>query len=208
MLGFNKYIIPFQRSTQHLPFNVAGLDTLKYTNDNFERYATQAIDQAIEITKQNSHEITPVDQIFETFLMSKKTLMVPLNTEGDRTFYELGRPLGFNLLNDFTGFNYFYCGLFTALRSEIVLWRLTMLNDILLGRVSTIPERVKMGLIKQELVGPITEFIKRVEFWVIVNGNKDKEGLLKELNRNPLKFTTQIFSVEEIQSELNALSDY
>lgn len=32
MLGFNKYVIPFQRASQKLPFNVAGLDTIKYTN--------------------------------------------------------------------------------------------------------------------------------------------------------------------------------
>ena len=30
MLGFNKYVIPFQRAPQKLPFNVAGLDTIKY----------------------------------------------------------------------------------------------------------------------------------------------------------------------------------
>ena len=28
MLGFNKYVIPFQHSSQKLPFNVAGLDTM------------------------------------------------------------------------------------------------------------------------------------------------------------------------------------
>jgi len=32
MLGFNKYVIPFQRASQKLPFNVAGLETIKYTN--------------------------------------------------------------------------------------------------------------------------------------------------------------------------------
>src|SRR3990172_8563645 len=32
MLGFNKYIIPFQKADQTLPFNVAGLDTIKYKN--------------------------------------------------------------------------------------------------------------------------------------------------------------------------------
>jgi len=29
MLGFNKYVLPFQRASQRLPFNVAGLDTIK-----------------------------------------------------------------------------------------------------------------------------------------------------------------------------------
>jgi predicted nucleotide-binding protein len=29
MLGFNKFVLPFQRESQKLPFNVAGLDTVK-----------------------------------------------------------------------------------------------------------------------------------------------------------------------------------
>jgi hypothetical protein len=40
MLGFNKYVIPFQRKSQTLPFNVAGLDTNKYTNIDFETLAS------------------------------------------------------------------------------------------------------------------------------------------------------------------------
>src|SRR5262249_5756964 len=39
MLGFNKYVIPFQQQAQKLPFNVAGLDTVKYTNETFEAKA-------------------------------------------------------------------------------------------------------------------------------------------------------------------------
>jgi hypothetical protein len=35
MLGHNKYVIPFQRDDQILPFNVAGLDTIKYNQGNF-----------------------------------------------------------------------------------------------------------------------------------------------------------------------------
>src|SRR5713101_3924198 len=54
MLGFNKYVIPFQRESQALPFNVAGLDTVKYSNQNFERKASEAIDAAITTTQQGA----------------------------------------------------------------------------------------------------------------------------------------------------------
>lgn len=54
MLGFNEYVIPFQRSSQKLPFNLAGLDTIKYTNSNFEKLAEFAIDQAICETRQDA----------------------------------------------------------------------------------------------------------------------------------------------------------
>src|SRR5713101_4260329 len=78
MLGFNKYVIPFQRQAQKLPFNVAGLDTVKYTSENFEAKAVHAIDLAIAATTQEIvPPITP-DQMLEAFLLSQQVLVVPL----------------------------------------------------------------------------------------------------------------------------------
>src|SRR4030066_399901 len=68
MLGFNKYIIPFQRESQKLPFNVAGLDTIKYTSMNVERLARDAIDQAIEVTQQDTSQPINPDQVISVFL--------------------------------------------------------------------------------------------------------------------------------------------
>src|SRR5436309_2113546 len=65
MLGFNKYVIPFQRESQTLPFNVAGLDTVKYTNESFERKASEAIDAAIIATRQDTAPAFSHDQILE-----------------------------------------------------------------------------------------------------------------------------------------------
>jgi Predicted nucleotide-binding protein containing TIR-like domain len=62
MVGFNKYIIPFQRASQTLPFNIAGLDTIKYNNQDFERLASTAIEQAIQETRQDAPQTLPVDQ--------------------------------------------------------------------------------------------------------------------------------------------------
>ena len=101
MLGFNKYVIPFQRGSQRLPFNVAGLDTIKYTNANFARLASTAIEQAIRETQQDSPTPVSPDQILQAFLLNKKALVTPLTNQGDKDLYSLGSPLGFNLLNDF-----------------------------------------------------------------------------------------------------------
>jgi hypothetical protein len=78
MLGFNKYVIPFQRASQHLPFNVAALDTVKYDDADFERRAAAAIDQAIQQTQQDSPTTIPPDQILSAFLLNKKVLVTPL----------------------------------------------------------------------------------------------------------------------------------
>jgi predicted nucleotide-binding protein len=65
MLGFNKYLIPFQQENQTLPFNVAGLDTVKYGKNSFESKASTAIDIAIEKTNQNQPDLTTPDQVIQ-----------------------------------------------------------------------------------------------------------------------------------------------
>ena len=120
MLGFNKYVIPFQREGQHLPFNVAGLDTVRYTNLTFEGKASAAIDVAIKATAQDAPAPFNPDQIVEAFLLSKRVLVVSINEPGDRNLFELGKPLGFNLLTTFDGMRYRYFGNFTSLRPETV----------------------------------------------------------------------------------------
>jgi hypothetical protein len=148
MLGFNKYVIPFQREGQVLPFNVAGLDTIKYTNESFERKAIEAIDAALVATIQEVVPSFSPDQVLEAFLLSQRLLVVPLNTEGDRNLFELGRPLGFNLLMTFDGMQYAYFGNFTALRPETVLWRLRTLEDIIQSRIGSLPFREALGAAK------------------------------------------------------------
>src|SRR5262249_27983280 len=78
MLGFNKYILPFQRASQRLPFNVAGLDTIKYNDRDFERQAAQAIDQAIAATRQDTPPPFNPDQVLEAFLLRRRALITPI----------------------------------------------------------------------------------------------------------------------------------
>ncbi|MBU6391928.1 MAG: hypothetical protein KGQ83_06795, partial [Planctomycetes bacterium] len=205
MLGFNKYVIPFQRAVQKLPFNVAGLDTIKYNNRDFERLAATAIDQAIETTRQESISPLGANQITEVFLLTKKALITPLNNEGDKNIYQLGAPLGFNLLNDFSGMNYMYFGNFTALRPETVLWRLRMLTEILDGRRATLKDRVKVGVATEEQVQLLEELLQRLEIWLVVTSNEEKTVLNKVLNTSSQHYKTQVFSIGDVWNELENL---
>ncbi len=146
MLGFNKYVIPFQRETQKLPFNVAGLDTIKYTPEKFEAKAIDAIDQAIVETRQEELAAVDLDQYIGTFLLAKRALLAKIRNEGEQNIFDLGEPFGFNLLTDFSGLGYMYLGNFTALRTEVVLWRLRLLAEVLDERFNNIPERIRLGL--------------------------------------------------------------
>jgi hypothetical protein len=205
MLGFNKYVIPFQRESQKLPFNVAGLDTIKYTNNNFEQKAILAIDQAIKGTSQNSMEAVNPDQILSLFLLAKKALMSEIASDGEKTIFNLGRYLGFNLLNDFSGMKYTYLGNFTSFRLEIILWRLKMLQEILDGRRSSIPQKVGIGVATNEQ-GELAESIfKTAEIWIITNSAIDKQHLNEALKSIPNSYRITVYSLEDVHREIQNL---
>jgi len=205
MLGFNKYVIPFQRESQQLPFNIAGLDTIKYGDQNFEQKSIEAIDQAIMETKQNEIEIGMSNQILEMYLLSKNMLISPIDNEGDRNIFALGKPLGFNLLIDFTGFKYAFLGKFSALRVEAILWRMRKLNEIIVGRLSTLDYRIKIGMVTPEQLEPIKILIENLEIWVVVTNPEDKDVINSECEKQPLEYKFNVITDEEINAEISAI---
>jgi len=205
MLGFNKHVIPFQREEDSLPFNVAGLDTIKYDNHNFRDCAEKAIQQAIEITKQDRTDLIEIDQQVNLFILAKKALITPIDNQGDRTIYNIGAYLGFNLLNDFSGLRYIYFGNFTALRPESALWRLNTLNEILSGRQESLKARAKLGIADVEQLILIEEFLKKLQIWILVTSDEDKEKFEAELGIIPMLYKVSTFSLKDVERELAAL---
>jgi hypothetical protein len=203
MLGFNKYVIPFQRASQRLPFNVAGLDTIKYNDADFERHAIQAIDQAIQETRQDAPAPFPPDQVLGAFLLSKRTLLPRINYEGDRTLFEMGEPLGFNLLHDFAGVNYIYFGNFPSLRPENIAWRVRMLIEILQERRTTLAQRVTSGLVAPGQAAELGKILDRLRVWVLVTADEDKAAVEGALQHLP--YESQVFSMADVTSELESL---
>jgi hypothetical protein len=204
MLGFNKYVIPFQREFQTLPFNVAGLDTVKYTNESFERKAAQALDAAIAATTQETTPAFTPDQILEAFLLSKRLLVAGLTTEGERNLFELGRPLGFYLLNAFDGIRCVYFGNFTALRPEAVLWRLRTLEDIIHQRMGSLPERVRLGLaaVTPEIIVAVEAFLAHVQIMVLVTSEEERVTIQRVIAEKPMRWPVDVFSLGEIATAL------
>lgn len=203
MLGFNKYIIPFQRASQKLPFNVAGLDTIKYSDRDFERLAADAIDQAIRETQQDlAPGITP-DQIQAMFLLTKRALVTPINTPGDRDLYQFGAPLGFNLLNDFSGLNYMFFGNFTSIRPEVAIWRVKMLIDILEERRASLETRVKAGVVSDAQAHLLDEMLGRLQIWIVLTTSEDKQKVTEALAAS--RYRCDVFSLKNIAEELEKL---
>lgn len=205
MLGFNKYVIPFQRAQQKLPFNVAGLDTVKYTDRDFERLASDAIDQGIIATQQAPETAVAPDQNLGTFLLSKRTLAASVADQGDKQLFEMGAPLGFNLLHDFSGNTYTYFGNFTMLRPDAVLWRIRMLESILLGRASSLPTRLQSGLLTENQVNLVMKIFNTVQIWVLVTSDDDKTQVVSGLAGKGLTHPFVAYSLTDVTAELNAL---
>jgi hypothetical protein len=130
MLGFNKYVIPFQHEEYELPFNVAGLDTVKYTNATFQRKADAAIDQAISTTTRT--EASPaISPDIGAYLLLRGAIVAPIDSPAERNLFQLGSVCGFNLCLDFSGNRYSFFGNFPMLTPSAIAWRITKLIEII-----------------------------------------------------------------------------
>lgn len=203
MLGFNKYVIPFQKASQELPFNTAPLDTIKYTNSDFERRAAEAIEIADTATRQDAQPAFSPDQIIEAFLLAKRSLVATIDNPGHQNIYKLGAQLGFNLLHDFAGENYMYFGNFTALRPELVVWRVKMLVEIINERRSSVMARVSRGTVTQQQAQFFNDLMQRVRVWVLVTTQEDKNKLCGELA--DLVYPLSVFCIDDIKVELEII---
>jgi len=202
MLGFNKYVIPFQKESQTLPFNVAGFDTIKYTDQDFENKAIQAIELAIQETNPSDTLVSQVDQQIEAFLLMKKMLLTPLDTEGEKNLYQMGQPLGFNLLNNFAALQYTYFGNFTTFRAENALWRLKTLAEILTGREESLVDRLHSGRIVEAQVSEAQRFFESIQIWIVITSTKDKNIIEQEIANYPIDYELIVFSLEDVVNEL------
>lgn len=207
MLGFNKYVIPFQRESQTLPFNVAALDTVKYKEQSFKSSAQEAIAQAIkETARPFTEEPGLLDQNLAAFLLSQDMLITSIESPGNRNIFEMGQACGFLTLHDFSGMNYAYLGKFTSLHNEVILWRVKKLAGILGARRASLEEKCAAGLCTLDEKQIATRFFDTVEIWLLVTTDSDKTLLQREMQRIcPRIHETRVFSLDEVKSALESL---
>jgi hypothetical protein len=205
MLGFNKYIVPFQKDEQTLAFNVAGFDTVKYAPGDFEQRAAAAIDQAIQATRQESLPPLDTDQTLDAFLLARRAIPSPIVHEQEAHLHNLGNPLGFKVYSDFQGFTLIYVGIFTALRPEAVVWRLRTLAEIVSERRRSLPAKITLGIVTPQKGALADAIMQQFQTWVFVTSEKDKQAIGEALMKNPPGYKYQVFSLNEVQSELQKL---
>ncbi len=203
MLGFNKYTIPFQKESSALPFNVAGLDTVKYKDNEFKVKAEETIKLAIAETQPENTSIVPIDKVVDVFLISHDMLMSPIVDDGTKNIYLLGSPLGFNLLNDFAGFRYVYFGMFNLYNTDLIKWRVVKLDRILKARFGTLHVKKEIGMISIEQIPVFEQIRDSIEIWIVVQNDSIKGSLL-ELSTT-LSKKLVIFTLNEIEEHIKEI---
>jgi len=200
MLGFNKYVIPFQKDNEKLPFNVSGIDTIKYNQSNFKEKAEKAITQAIDSTKPESETKPDTNLTIEKFLLAKDAFIAPIDDEGHKNLHALGSSLNYYLLNDFTGLKYYYLGIFNLLRIEQIKWRMKKLDHIIKARFheDSLKVKLKLGVITQFELESTKDVLKLLSSWIIVQNEQEKE-IISEFSKL-LTFPFKVFSLSEIEN--------
>jgi hypothetical protein len=140
--------------------------------------------------------------------MTKRHIVAPIDNLDDKALLNLGAPLGFNLIVDFSGFEYKYLGNFTAIQPDSVIWRLRTLNDLIKARFGSLKERFAFGLVSKEVLPLIVSLLAKLQLWVIVASDRDKEAVHKALATIPadeIAFPLSIYSLDDIDQQLESL---
>jgi hypothetical protein len=202
MLGFNKYILPFQRREHSLSFNVQGLDTIKYDDDDFERKAHAAISLAIEKTSPSEIKTPPLDQIIEAFLFYRDIFVMQPREAGDQMIASLVNRFGFLLCTSIDTQCYTLLGIFTNLRAEAIIFRMKKIPSILDWIINSARVRAESGITNVNLA-VLSEIIMGTKVIIAVAGETEKLAILQHLAANKMKLDIEICTLAHINEVIS-----
>jgi hypothetical protein len=181
MLGFNKYIIPFQHENYSLPFNVSGLDTIKYDASSFASKASSAIDRAITDTKQDSRGETEINPDIGAYLLLKDLIILHIDNIADREIFRIGQTCGFLLCCNLEGTQYVYFGNFTNLSPNAIAWRILKLEQIWKAKEKGNAIKLNLGVISSLQATLVAKVADEFLIIVLTNRDDDREKVLQAL---------------------------
>jgi hypothetical protein len=206
MLGFNKFVVPFQHEQYQLAFNVAGLDTIKYNEQSFKLKAESALDEAIKQTVQSHTPTLPLGEDIGVYLLLHGTLVSQIDNPAERSIFQLGQACGFNLLIDFTGNRYVYFGNFPKLEPSVIVRRINKLLEIVDNRINGADLRVKNGYIPKEQLDAVRELRRTLEVWILAKDSTDRDIVIKSTSECNIK--PNVFTVKDVSDEVGKSGMY
>jgi hypothetical protein len=102
MLSFHKHVIPMQRESEQLAFNIYPIDTVKYSPQDFTKKAEGAIEDAIIRFKTKEPPGRPIGTASDVYKYFSIQGLRFTDTSTDQValaIFNLGAQYGFNLFN-------------------------------------------------------------------------------------------------------------
>lgn len=205
ILGFNKYVIPFQEEGHKLPFNVSGLDTVTYTSSNFAEKARSAIDVAIAATEPVGVASAVPDEMLNGLLMARGFMFSEVDDGEAKAFFRLGNFVGFNLVNSFDSLRYTYLGLFAALRSDAVIFRHRMLSRILSEVICAMPTKQDILNLDRPTRRAIEHVVRNLRCLLVVQSEADAADVRRAIATSEKCMPTDVLSLAAVRAEVDGL---
>lgn len=184
MLTQNKYIIPFQHTDHSLPFNVYNLDTIKYTDKDFEALAREEIAKAIEkFSLKETDQITVLNRTITQYYLINGYGLTNVDTNTDNRFvYEVGYSFGFSLFNTYSVKGlYKFVGYFANDDTKNILLN----TKLLIQRFDKLKGLMELGATiqgKTDLLSKLGGYEQMLSIDVIIAEDADKGDFVLKLN--------------------------
>jgi hypothetical protein len=198
MLGQNKHIIPLQDEKYKLNFNIAPLDTIKYSDENFKSKVIEAIDNAI-IKSSKTDTIGQLDQgkDLQTYYNISGFTIADIKLNFFEILYQFGQNLGFFLLVDKRKLKYKYFATFDFEDPKLIVLHTKILIDNIVNAYESTIAALKPDQNKEEY----KYLIRDISIDVVIPKFYYKEDILDHL-------TKMIKSIYEIKITLFYRTDF
>lgn len=200
MLGFKKYILPFQREQDTLAFNVSPLDIVKYSGANFKTKANDAIDGAILAagTTNRPTETIVSPELFR-YLALRGLRISDVTTPNAGGFYRFGSSLGFNLLDGANG-AVIYFGVFEKESAQEIVFRTKLLIQTLHDAKHLLKNPKKQEGV---VVVHLADVLDDVKIQILISRQIDKEKAthrIAELTTGMIPTPFELLTMDEINA--------
>jgi hypothetical protein len=185
MMGFKKYVLPFQREGDVLAFNISPLDTIMYTKGSFKELANSSIDNAIiqtGTTSRPTRALTSSENLIK-YIAIRGLRVAMLNSDEANYLYNLGKPFGYWLLD---GEDIVYFGIFDVEPAKEVVFRVKLLLQALHEAKQRFETIVSKSMTPDQ-INQARQTWSRIKIEVVISPEIDKEKVttkVKELTRN------------------------
>ncbi|MBZ5530211.1 MAG: hypothetical protein LAO20_02165 [Acidobacteriia bacterium] len=207
MLSFHKHVIPMQRQSEKLAFNIYPLDTIKYKPENFKDKAEVAIDDAIlrfKVHEPTGGQMGIPDADVVKYMGLRGLRLSDMTANDVRAVFSLGAVHQFNLFDSSDEVVFF--GRFQDEKSTEIVMRVRLL----LNNITEAYKKVqRTALTNPQDAAPALMILDHVRIEILVPESADLAKMAAKIEQfqSPLK-RTAVFLRRPSEIEAEVKSQY